>query len=183
MRRLPGLGRGGAFRKGGDPSEAGEVRVLRGGPQSRRVLLDTVLTTNSQLTFQVFLVLKGGAFVRRVFSALRGCAEVADKEPCGALRCARYEMTQLEFRRLRGELWDQSFISRLGKTASKLYREIYQKKPTLKYSRTAKRNHVHKYPCGILEQAYRQLKEQGVPLMKPDSALVRQIEWQQSRDL
>jgi hypothetical protein len=85
-------------------------------------------------------------------------------------------MTQLEFRRLRGELWDQSFISSLGKAASKLYREIYQKKPKLRYSRSANRNHVHKYPCGILEQAYRQLTEQGVPLMKPDSALARQIE-------
>jgi hypothetical protein len=87
-------------------------------------------------------------------------------------------MTQLEFRRLRGELWDQSFISSLGKAASKLYRDIYQKKPKLKYSRTAKRNHVHMYPCGILEQAYRQLKDQGVPLVKPNSALARQIERQ-----
>lgn len=87
-------------------------------------------------------------------------------------------MTQLEFRRLRGELWDQSFISSLGKTASKLYREMYKKKPKLKYSRMAQRNHVHKYPCGILEQAYRQLKEQGVPLVKPESALAQQIERQ-----
>lgn len=101
---------------------------------------------------------------------------MANNEPCGGLRCARYEMTQLEFRRLRGELWDQSFISSLGKAASKLYREIYRKKPKLKYSRTRKRDHVHRYPCGILEQAYRQLKDQGVPLMRPDSALARQIE-------
>ena len=96
--------------------------------------------------------------------------ELANKQACDS-RCARYEMTQLEFRRLRGELWDQSFISSLGKAASKLYREIYQKKPKLRYSRSANRNHVHKYPCGILEQAYRQLREQGVPLVKPKSAL------------
>src|SRR5262245_28032061 len=111
---------------------------------------------------------------------------MADKAPCGSFRCARYEMTQLEFRRLRGELWDQSFISSLGKAASKFYREIYGKKPKLKYSRIAKRNHVHRYPCGILEQAYRQLKDQGVPLVKPDSALARQMErqarTQQKRD-
>src|SRR5262249_1019701 len=48
-----------------------------------------------------------------------------------------------------------------AKAASKLYREIYGEKPKLKYSRLAKRNHVHRYPCGILEQAYRQLKDQG----------------------
>ena len=95
---------------------------------------------------------------------------MANKQACGS-RCVRYEMTQLEFRRLRGELWDQSFISSLGKAASKLYREIYQKKPKLRYSRRANRNHVHKYPCGILEQAYRQLREQGVPLVKSKSAL------------
>jgi hypothetical protein len=108
---------------------------------------------------------------------------MADNEPCGSLRCARYEMTQLEFRRLRGELWDQSFISSLGKTASKLYREIYRKKPKLKYSRSAKRDPVHKYPCGILEQAYRHLKDQGLPLVKPDSALARQIERQADEHL
>jgi hypothetical protein len=85
-------------------------------------------------------------------------------------------MTQLEFRRLRGELWDQSFISRLGKVASKLHKKIYGKKPRLKYSGMANRNHVHLYPCGILEQAYARLVEQGVPLVKPQSALARRIE-------
>jgi hypothetical protein len=29
------------------------------------------------------------------------------------------------------------------------------------------------YPCGILEQAYRQLRAQGVPLVRPRSALAR----------
>jgi hypothetical protein len=101
---------------------------------------------------------------------------LAHKAVCGGLRCARYEMTQLEFRRLRGELWDQGFMSRLGKAASKLYREIYRKDPELKASRTARRDPVHKYPCGILEQAYRQLTEQGVPLVKPDSRLARRLE-------
>jgi hypothetical protein len=85
-------------------------------------------------------------------------------------------MTQLEFRRLRGELWDQSFISRLGKVASKLYGDIYGQKPRLKYSGLANRNRVHVYPCGILEQAYEELMKQGVPLIKPQSALARCIE-------
>jgi hypothetical protein len=106
---------------------------------------------------------------------------MADKVFCGGLRCARYEMTQLEFRRLRGEQWDQSYISRFGKTATKLYREIYGEKPKLKRSRVAKRNHVHRYPCGILEQAYRQLTEQGVPLVKPDSSLARRLERESQR--
>jgi hypothetical protein len=91
-------------------------------------------------------------------------------------------MTQLEFRRLRGEFWDQSFISSLGKTATKIYRSIYQENPKLRRSRVAKRNHVHVYPCGVLEQAYQLLREQAVPLVKPGSALARQLE-RETREL
>jgi hypothetical protein len=89
-------------------------------------------------------------------------------------------MTQLEFRKLRGELWDQSFISTLGKAAAQLHREIYKRDPKVKRSRSKKRAPVLKYPCGVLEQAYKQVVERGVPLMKPDSALARGIErWKQ----
>lgn len=77
----------------------------------------------------------------------------------------------MEFRRLRGELWDQSFISKFGKRAVKLYMEIYGKKPRLKRSRSAKRNHVTLFPCGILEQVYEQLQREGFPLLKPSSRL------------
>jgi hypothetical protein len=95
------------------------------------------------------------------------------KKSCGDPTCVRYEMSQLEFRRLRGELWDMGFISRFGKLASKLYREIYKKHPDIKRRPRPgqKRWPVHRYPCGILEQAYRQLREQGVPLVKKESAL------------
>jgi hypothetical protein len=93
------------------------------------------------------------------------------KEPCGNARCARYEITQIEFRRLRGDLWDQSFISQFGKRAVKLYVDIHGKKPRLKRSRAANRNHVTFFPCGILEQVYQQLVDEGVPLIKPDSRL------------
>jgi hypothetical protein len=85
-------------------------------------------------------------------------------------------MTQLEFRRLRGELWDQSFISKLGKTATKLYKAVYGKAPRLIYSGIANRDRVHRYPCGILEQAYAQLMVEGVPLMKPGSNLDQRIQ-------
>jgi hypothetical protein len=57
---------------------------------------------------------------------------------CRDLSCARYEMSQFEFRQLRGELWDQSFVARLGKVASKLYREIYRKKPRAEVFRDGK---------------------------------------------
>jgi hypothetical protein len=95
------------------------------------------------------------------------------KKSCGDPTCVRYEMSQLEFRRLRGEVWDMGFISRFGKLASKLYREIYKKHPRIKrLPRPGQRRWpVHRYPCGILEQAYRQLREQGVPLVKKGSAL------------
>jgi hypothetical protein len=69
-----------------------------------------------------------------------------------------------EYRILRGETWDPSFSAKLGKAASKLYREIYAKTPASRRSRHAHRNRVKSFPCGIIEQAYRQLREQGVPL-------------------
>jgi hypothetical protein len=97
------------------------------------------------------------------------------KEPCGNVRCVRYEMTQMEFRRLRGELWDASFISKFGKRAAKLYKDIYGKPPRLRRSRTAKRNHVTLFPCGILEQVYEQLLQEGVPLVQDGSWVDRQL--------
>jgi hypothetical protein len=74
-------------------------------------------------------------------------------------------MVVREFRLLRGEIWDFSFSSRLGKAASKLYREIYGKSPNRRWSKPAHRNFVTRFPCGIIEQAYRQLIEQGFPLV------------------
>ena len=78
--------------------------------------------------------------------------------PCGTVKCRRFPMTLREFGELTGEVWDQSFRARLGKAASKLYREIYGKDPAKNRSRMAWRNTVGVYPCGVLEQAYRQLK-------------------------
>src|SRR5438046_8627562 len=81
--------------------------------------------------------------------------------------CKRYPMVVREFRLLRGEIWDASFSSRLGKAASKLYREIYGESPNRRRSKRAHRNFVTRFPCGIIEQAYRKLREQGVPLVRP----------------
>jgi hypothetical protein len=81
------------------------------------------------------------------------------------VRCKRYMMVVREFRRLRGETWDASFSARLGKAASKLYREIYGKPPTLRRSKRAHRNFVTRFPCGIIEQAYQQLVARGIPLV------------------
>jgi hypothetical protein len=79
--------------------------------------------------------------------------------------CSRYPMVVREFRQLRGEIWDASFSARLGKAASKLYREIYGESPNRRRSKRAHRNFVTRFPCGIIEQAYRQLVEQGFPLV------------------
>jgi hypothetical protein len=87
-----------------------------------------------------------------------------DSEPCPNVRCVRYAMAIREYRILRGEIWDASFSARLGKAASKLYREIYQKPPKQARSTHAHRNRVTEFPCGIIEQAYRQLRKEGVPL-------------------
>lgn len=80
--------------------------------------------------------------------------------PCGNVKCRRYPMTLREFGRLSGEEWDQPFRAKLGKAAAKLYREIYKKEPSKRRASMAWRNKVGRYPCGILEQAYRQLMDQ-----------------------
>jgi hypothetical protein len=90
-----------------------------------------------------------------------------DEKTCGNVRCKRYPMVIREFRLLRGEIWDASFSAKLGKAASKLYREIYGKSPNWRRSKRAHRNVVTSFPCGIIEQAYKQLREQGVPLVGP----------------
>lgn len=96
-------------------------------------------------------------------------------EPCRNPKCARYEMTQMEFRRLRRELWDDSFSSRLGKLATKLHLEMYRRKPRRQRAFIAERNSVNLYPCGILEEAYARLRSQGVPLIRPHSRLARDM--------
>jgi hypothetical protein len=63
---------------------------------------------------------------------------------------------------LGGERWAQSFRVRLGRLAAKLYTEIYAKPAKKGRSKTAWWNKVGKYPCGILEQAYRELKGNAV---------------------
>jgi hypothetical protein len=86
------------------------------------------------------------------------------KGTCGDSKCGRYSMTLAEFRRLRGEVWGPGFNSRLGKAATKLCRELYGKVPPARRYRIAGRNKVPAYPCGVIEQAYRNLRAAGVPL-------------------
>src|SRR5262245_15897865 len=88
--------------------------------------------------------------------------------PCGDAKCRRFPMTLREFGKLTGEDWDQSFRARLGKAATKLYREIYGKEPGKRRSRMSWRNKVGRYPCGILEQAYRELKAGTTNQARPD---------------
>src|SRR5262249_61107073 len=77
------------------------------------------------------------------------------------LLCVRYEMTQREFRRLRREKWSRSFISKFGKLASKLYRELYKREPPYRRADEHDREPVNLYPYGMLEQAYRRLISAG----------------------
>jgi hypothetical protein len=89
--------------------------------------------------------------------------------------CVRYEMTQRQFRTLRGEQWSPSFISKFGKVASKLYREIYRKEPRYTQANEADLDPVNLYPRGILEQAYQRLiaagEQIGEPYREPDPSL------------
>jgi hypothetical protein len=79
---------------------------------------------------------------------------------CGGRTCRAYLLTVSEFERLGGEAWTQSFRVRLGLLANKRYAELYGNKPKKVRSSTKPewRNMVGQYPCGILEQAYKELK-------------------------
>jgi hypothetical protein len=77
--------------------------------------------------------------------------------PCGQQRCRAYRLTVSEYEELGGERWTQPFRVALGKRATALHREVYDKRAPK--GRNEWRNKVHSYPCGILEQAYRELQD------------------------
>ena len=79
--------------------------------------------------------------------------------PCGEHCCRRYEMTVSEFARLGRTAWSHGFSVRVGLRAERLYRGLYNKPPKKKRLHAAYRNPVNVYPCGILEQAYREERE------------------------
>jgi hypothetical protein len=79
-------------------------------------------------------------------------------EHCKRPYCRVYHLTVREFCRLGGEDLTQGFVVRLGQRASAIYRSIYGKDPKQKRKRAGWRNKVGYYPCGVLEQAYKELK-------------------------
>ncbi|WP_336489307.1 hypothetical protein [Methylobacterium nigriterrae] len=81
--------------------------------------------------------------------------------------CRVMLLTTQQFMKLGGEKWDRGFLIRVGKRARLLHEEILGKVPTKVRSsiKGAYRNKVGLYPCGVLEQAYRQvLAEQAAGL-------------------
>ena len=94
---------------------------------------------------------------------------------CGERTCRAQRLTTAEFEKLGAKSWTQSFRSRLGLRARKLFKELYGKAPNKVRSSTrlSWRNKVGKYPCGILEQAYAALIAEG---HSPEAATVKQEE-------
>lgn len=68
-------------------------------------------------------------------------------------------LTVSEFQRLSGEQWSHSFVVKLGIRARALHLGLYGALP--RKVRNSKmpswRGKVGKFPCGVLEQAYREL--------------------------
>ncbi len=76
-----------------------------------------------------------------------------------------YPVSTSEFEKLIGQEWSNSFRRKIGIRATKLYAAAYRKKRPKKNRTTPHqdyRNKVNVYPCGILEQAYRQLCSEGI---------------------
>ena len=81
-----------------------------------------------------------------------------------------YQLTVSEFERLGGEPYSQSFRSRLGLRATKMYAEVYSTKKPKKVRTSTNprhRNKVSRYPCGVLERAYSALLAEGVQITDP----------------
>jgi|SRR6185369_3882253 len=84
--------------------------------------------------------------------------------PCGNPKCDRYSLTVAEFKLLCGSDWSPQFDAKIGWAARKRCIKIYGKAPTPQRHRIACRNKVPAYPCGVLEEAYRELRHGGVAL-------------------
>ena len=81
-------------------------------------------------------------------------------DPCPAWKtCRAMLLTTEEFMRLGGESWSQSFKVRVGIQAAKLHREVFEQPIQKQRKRRNWHNKVGVYPCGIMEQAYRIVKE------------------------
>jgi hypothetical protein len=84
------------------------------------------------------------------------------KPLCGDARCRARKLSIFEWALLGGEPLSQGFRVRLGIRAAKLSQQIYGRPPKKVRDRlrAGHRNPTLKYPCGILEQVYRQLKSE-----------------------
>jgi len=86
-------------------------------------------------------------------------------EVCRDPHCGHGLIPLREFRAKRSEDWSSSFSAKLGKLAAKLYRQRYAADAVSVKLRVG--NPVHLFPCGIIEQAYLQLRSQGFPTIRP----------------
>lgn len=88
------------------------------------------------------------------------------------LRCRAKFMTTDEFNSLGFEVWDHGFKIKMGKRARRLYMDLYKGKAPRKVRSSTHplwRNKVGKFPCGILEEAYKQLRGEGVRTVRDPS--------------
>lgn len=83
-------------------------------------------------------------------------------------RCRVMRLTTKQFMSLGGEEWPHSMRTAVGKEAQRLYVDIFGSAPKQVRSsrKSGHRGRVGLFPCGILEQAYRNVmaKRQVAPL-------------------
>ena len=84
---------------------------------------------------------------------------------CGNANCVHGAIMLRDYRSMLGEQWDHSFTNNLSITARSLYRMKYGTRPPR--AKRDKGQSVSCYPCGIIEEAYLDLRARGLPLMKP----------------
>jgi hypothetical protein len=83
--------------------------------------------------------------------------------PCGDAHCRANKLTIHEFVLLGGEPLSQGLRVQLAHRAAQLYKQIYGREPPKVRDKiwAGYRNYVRSYPCGIIEQAYRQLMSEA----------------------
>ena len=85
--------------------------------------------------------------------------------PCSNSNCVHAVIMLRDYRSMLDERWDHSFTNNLSIAARTLYRLRYNaRQPRAKLDKGPT---ISCYPCGIIEQAYLDLRARGVPLMKP----------------
>jgi len=90
---------------------------------------------------------------------------------CSNASCAHGVKTLRDYRSMLCEQWDQSFSNQLSLATRRLYATKYNEPPP--QANPDGKAYRSCYPCGVIEQAYLDLRARGAPLIKTLGPIAR----------